>query len=73
MLAGKNPFNTSIILLYLMIVLIPDVNECILGTNNCSQFCTNTIGSYLCGCNTGYTLGADNITCNGKASIIYIS
>ena len=69
MLAGKNPFNTSIILLYLMIILIPDVNECILGTNNCSQLCTNIIGSYLCGCNTGYTLAADNVTCNGETSI----
>ena len=32
---------------------------------NCSQTCTNTNGSYLCSCNSGYTLNADNRTCHG--------
>ena len=49
-----------------------DSDECMLGTSNCTQLCSNTIGSYLCSCNTGYTLGADNVTCNGKISIIYM-
>ena len=43
-----------------------DINECVLGTSGCAQLCNNTIGSYTCACNTGYTLVADNHTCNGE-------
>ena len=34
-----------------------DVNECSLnaGLGYCQQKCTNTVGSYNCSCNTGYT------------------
>ena len=56
----------------LSIYLILDVNECMLGSSNCTQVCTNTIGSYLCDCNTGYIVGTDNATCNGKTSISII-
>ena len=43
-----------------------DVNECSLnGTNNCARppngTCTNTIGSFLCSCNYGYS--GDGRTC----------
>ena len=42
-----------------------DINECALGTHGCSAngFCTNTIGSYTCQCNTGYT--GNGFTCIG--------
>ena len=33
-----------------------DNNECTMGTDNCEQNCTNTVGSYNCSCNTGYNL-----------------
>ncbi|EDV26974.1 uncharacterized protein TRIADDRAFT_54448 [Trichoplax adhaerens] len=40
-----------------------DVNECITGSNNCSNVatCTNQIGSYSCACNSGYV--GDSINC----------
>ena len=63
--------NVIIWLLQNIHVLIIDIDECGLGTSNCTQLCSNTIGSYLCGCNNGYILGMDNITCNGK-TLIYI-
>ena len=49
-----------------ILVLLTDIDECSLGTDRCSQSCTNTIGSYTCSCNTGYTLNSDGYTCDGK-------
>ena len=36
------------------------------NVGNCSQLCTNTIGSYVCSCLSGYVLTADGSSCNGK-------
>ncbi|WP_437963897.1 FG-GAP-like repeat-containing protein [Sorangium sp. So ce260] len=40
-----------------------DVNECALGTDNCdaNAACTNTVGSFTCACNAGYS--GDGVTC----------
>ena len=46
-----------------------DINECLLGMNGCMQLCNNTVGSYKCSCNTGYTLAADNSSCHGRWNI----
>ena len=46
-----------------------DTNECSDGTHNCSQICNNTNGSFTCGCNNGYQLDYDNVTCNGMYKI----
>ena len=46
-----------------------DMNACNRGTAGCSQICNNTLGSYICSCNSGYTLDADNHTCNGEGHI----
>ena len=50
-----------------------DINECINGTQNCSQICTNTNGSFMCDCNSGYLLDTDKISCNGMQIIILIN
>ena len=42
-----------------------DIDECNNGTHNCSQMCTNTNGSFTCGCKNGYQLDPDEVTCNG--------
>ena len=42
-----------------------DIDECTDGTNNCAQVCINTEGGFTCGCNIGYLLDTDGITCNG--------
>ena len=31
--------------------------------SQCSQSCTNTVGSFMCTCNSGYSLSNDGITC----------
>ena len=43
--------------------LRPDIDECIDENGGCSQTCTNTEGSFNCGCNIGYL--QDGATCNG--------
>ena len=48
-----------------LVSILSDTDECSDGTHNCSQICTNTIGSFLCECNNGSLLDIDEITCNG--------
>lgn len=50
-----------------------DINECLNGNGNCTQLCTNTIGSYSCSCANGYLMQADGRTCIGKLIIILIN
>ncbi|XP_022905754.2 low-density lipoprotein receptor-related protein 4 [Onthophagus taurus] len=41
-----------------------DINECMYQTDPvCSQTCNNTIGSFICGCMTGYILRPDLRSC----------
>ena len=46
-----------------------DVNECDRGP--CAQECTDTHGSFVCGCFEGYILGADMSTCACKCETDY--
>ena len=46
-----------------------DTDDCTDGTHNCSQICTNTNGSFTCGCFNGYELDYDNVTCNGMCKM----
>ena len=60
--------GVKLIMLDLMagIVYISDIDECTLGTPDCSHICTNSLGSYQCSCNTGYRLGTDAKSCSGR-------
>ena len=44
----------------------PDINECASSNGGCAQVCTNSVGSFQCSCNSGYTLNGDGRTCSGK-------
>ena len=46
--------------------IVEDTNECQNNNGGCAQSCTNTEGSFLCSCDTGYILGADGFGCDGK-------
>jgi hypothetical protein len=39
-----------------------DINECE-QHGSCSQYCLNTVGSYVCSCHTGFVLESDGKTC----------
>ena len=46
---------------------LPDVDECSLGTHNCSHICKNTLGTYICGCHLGCQIdGNDRVSCLGN-------
>lgn len=47
-------------------ITTPDIDECAIANGGCLQGCGNTIGAYMCSCNAGYRLAADNMTCVGK-------
>ena len=47
-----------------------DINECLTSNGGCAQNCANTIGSFTCSCNSGYSLNTDNRTCAGKIMLI---
>ena len=49
-----------------MFFFFSDNNECSLGTDNCVQTCINTVGSFDCGCSTGFQWNSDEATCNGE-------
>ena len=55
--------------LYLSIVVCIDIDECILNISMCQpdSYCDNTIGSYLCICNVGYS-GDGFINCTSKST-----
>ena len=56
-----------IIILYTFVYL--DIDECSDGTDDCSQTCTNTDGSFTCECNSGYLLDVDGTSCNGMCKL----
>jgi hypothetical protein len=61
---------------------LSDVNECQTSNGGCEQVCTNTVGSFECSCNRGYSLASAGLLCIGKleftwrhyiSSIAYLS
>ncbi|RDD36195.1 Neurogenic locus Notch protein, partial [Trichoplax sp. H2] len=40
-----------------------DIDECVENKSICTEGCTNTNGSYLCGCDAGYQVSDDGKTC----------
>ena len=49
-------------------LLHTDINECITDTSECNQICTDTNGSYVCDCYSGYVLQSDGKTCSKDTS-----
>jgi fibulin 1/2 len=46
-----------------------DIDECSVdysGADKCEQNCTNTDGSFMCSCSSGYELNRDGHSCSGK-------
>ena len=49
-------------------VFATDVDECSTSNGGCDQVCTNTVGSFNCSCNDGFSLNMDGATCDGLCS-----
>ena len=43
-----------------------DIDECSGVDNKCQQQCNNTMGSYVCSCQSGFHLNTDGTTCSSK-------
>ena len=56
----------KITIIFIYSDIIPDINECDLRTDDCSQVCTNEEPGYSCSCNEGFTFNADGVSCDGK-------
>ena len=56
-----------------MVSFLTDVDECLLGTDNCDENaeCKDTNGSYECECKNGF-IGNGTI-CNGKFAVLSIT
>ena len=61
-----------VILIFLAILFMIDINECSLGISGCTHGCRNDVGKYHCICQTGYELVDDNHTCVGQFMITAI-
>ncbi len=48
-----------------------DIDECSTNNGGCAQVCTNTDGSFMCSCNSGFVLADDLATCNGEIENIH--
>ena len=47
-----------------------DVDECATNNGGCAQTCTNTVGSFVCSCQSGYTLASNGLTCDGELTVL---
>ena len=54
--------------LSLLLKSIADIDECTHDTDGCEHNCNNTVGSFICSCNTGYVLTMDGKSCTGKCN-----
>ena len=43
-----------------------DIDECTEDIDDCAHTCINTVGSYICSCDSGYRLSSNNRGCYGK-------
>ena len=59
-------WSTQIIIWFLSFISYSDELECGTGNGGCEQNCVNTLGSYICSCNMGYTLISDGHNCDSE-------
>ncbi len=57
---------TMIGILQCTLYIFSDIDECIENTDGCAQTCTNNVGSFVCSCDIGYFLAANNMGCDGE-------
>ena len=67
------PNLITVVELVTLYILLSDEDECSIGPPKCEQTCTNTPGSYVCYCSTGYALETDHRSCHGLNDHVEIS
>ena len=69
-LVSKHNMQNYYALYLLLTLLLPDINECVTINGGCEQICTNAIGSFACGCGSGYLLDGNGFNCTGTLSLV---
>ena len=49
-----------------------NIVECSDGNGGCSEICTNIVGSFNCGCHSGFVLDVDGAICNSVYKHVHI-
>ena len=49
-----------------------DIDECLENTDQCTQGCNDSDGSYECYCHLGYRLASDMYACNGESVHVWL-
>ena len=49
--------------------MCPDTDECAGEDHDCVHKCINTVGSYYCDCNDGYTFSYNGVDCVGGSTV----
>ena len=49
-------------------LVFSDINECETNNGGCTQGCDNTVGGFMCFCNSGLTLQPDGRTCSASGN-----
>lgn len=56
----------SLLLEHFVLNTRSDIDECSYENGGCEQTCINTLGSYSCGCKSGFEAGRNMNTCTGS-------
>ena len=51
-------------------MFVSDLDECRTSNGGCEQVCSNTVGSFECSCDPGYSLISGGFSCTGKHGIV---
>lgn len=62
----------KVYLKFWLLVYSTDKDECALKNGGCQQICRNTIGSYQCACQNGFTLHENKHDCKEGNWIILV-
>ena len=54
------------------LIILSDIDECVLKKDDCQHDCTNTEGSFECSCKPGFDLIANKKNCTGKDGFIFM-
>ena len=65
LLSGSNPDVATVALTHSP-CCSTDINECNIANGGCEHSCTNTIGYFICGCDTVHQLDGNGLSCSGE-------
>ncbi len=59
----------TLMVIYAIMSICLDADECQIGNGDCAHTCTNQVGSYKCSCDDGYQLASNKHSCIGRIQL----